>query len=76
MKRFDFVVNRAADRIRADLARIDERFPTEQLAITREETVKHMEQYGHMFDPACSAPHCEKVRAMFGEAERVVMGGA
>ena len=75
MKRFDVVVNRAADRIRADLARIDERFPTEQLAITREETVKHMEQYGHTFDPACTAPHCMKYRAMVEEAGRVVMGG-
>ena len=73
MKRFDAVVNAAADRIRRDLARIDERFPQEGMVITRDEAVKHMQDYGHVYDEQCGAEYCQKWRQMVAQA---TTGGA
>lgn len=75
MKRFDAVVTRAADQIRAQLARIDERFPSEEPVITREEALKEMEERGHMYAEDCPSDFCQKVREMFAEGERALVGG-
>lgn len=73
MKRFDSVVDAAADRIRRDLARIDERFPSDEAKITREEMMAHMEQMGHIYDDNCAIGTCVKWRQ---RVESAMNGGA
>ena len=68
MKRFDSIVDAAADRIRRDLSRIDERFPSDEMKITREEMLSHMAQTGHVYSDDCADGTCKKWRQMVESA--------
>ena len=68
------LVAQAAARTVARAQLVTERYTEQELAITKAEADKHMQDYGHMYDEDCAAEFCNKVRAMYAAASP--MGGA